>query len=359
MKRSFRYYVSLLLIAVIAFQCRKEGALYQPPPIVLPRDTTFTNPLLTSGPDPYVVKKDSFYYYTHTVGDLIQVWRTKTMSELKNAYTRVIWNKPATGPNSQNVWAPELYFFDGKWYAYYTAGSAVNDLSTQRMFVLENMSTDPMTGTWVEKGKLADPAADFFAIDATVLEYNSKRYLIWSGQVTATDPTQRIYIAQMLNPWSITGGRVQISAPQYSWESMLAPPAVNEGPEILQNSAGRVFLTFSASGCWSDDYCLGMLTLRAGGDPMVAADWTKTPTPVFTKNTANGVYGPGHNSFFKSANGTEDWIIYHANSAPGNGNGCGPSRTPRMQKFIWNSDGTPNFGTPVNPATIQRRPAGE
>ena len=40
------------------------------------------------------------------------------------------------------------------------------------------------------------------------------------------------------------------------------------------------------------------LTLKDGGDPLNAADWTKSANPVFTKNTPGGVYGPGHNGFF-------------------------------------------------------------
>jgi GH43 family beta-xylosidase len=355
MKKNIASCLPLFLILITFSNCKKGGKPFEPPPFIIPKDTTFTNPLLPSGPDPYVVKKDSFYYYMHTVGDRIQVWRTKAMSDLRNAYNQTIWTKPASGPNSQNVWAPELFFLDNKWYAYYTAGTTT-DLATQRMFVLENQSTDPMAGTWIEKGKIADPAADFFAIDATLLEYNNKRYLIYSGQISAADNTQRIYIAQILNPWTLSSARVQISAPQLPWETN---GPVNEGPEILKNAAGRVFLIYSGSGCWTDDYALGMLTLADGADPMVPASWTKSTTPVFAKNPAVNVYGPGHNGFFKSADGTEDWIIYHANSAPGNGNGCGNSRSPRMQKFTWNTDGTPNFGTPVSTTTILRKPKGE
>jgi GH43 family beta-xylosidase len=116
-------------------------------------------------------------------------------------------------------------------------------------------------------------------------------------------------------------------------------------------------LIYSASGCWTDDYALGMLTLKDGGDPLIAGDWTKSPTPVFSKNVSGSVYGPGHNSFFKSKDGTEDWILYHANSA--SGKGCTDARAPRMQKFTWNQDGTPNFGTPVNMFTNITKPAGE
>jgi GH43 family beta-xylosidase len=303
-----------------------------------------------------VVQKDSFYYYTHTSGDRIRVWRTTTMSNLKHATEQVIWGKPTSGPNSHNIWAPELHYLDGKWYAYYTAGSSP-DLATQRTFVLENTGDDPFKGTWAERGKLADPLADFFAIDATVLEHQNKKYLIWSGHASATDNTQRLYIAQLSNPYTLASARALISSPTYDWEKAGAPPAVNEGPEILKGPTGKVFLVYSASGCWTDDYKLGMMTLREGGDPMKVDDWIKNPEPVFEKKPEHSAFGPGHNGFFISPDGKEHWIIYHANPLPGQK--CEDRRSPRMQKFFWNPDGTPHFGEPVNINTKLSKPSGE
>jgi GH43 family beta-xylosidase len=321
-----------------------------------PAANTFTNPLLTSGPDPWVIRKDNSYYYTHTLGNRIGLWKTAKMSELKNATVQVIWTPPATGANSKNIWAPELHFLDGKWYIYYTAGSST-DLATQRTFVLENSNADPTTGAWTDRGQIGDPAANVFAIDGTVFTHNGSNYFLWSGQASATDNTQRIYIAKMSNPWTLETPRVLLASPQYPWEIMGAPPAVNEGPEILKNPSGRVFMVFSASGCWTDDYALGLMTLKDGGNPMLPADWTKSTSPVFSKKPSASVYGPGHNSFFKSPDGTEDWILYHANSSPGQG--CTDTRSPRMQKFTWNADGTPNFGEPVATGAAVQKPSGE
>ncbi len=73
--------------------------------------------------------------------------------------------------------------------------------------------------------------------------------------------------------------------------------------------------------------------------------WQKSLQPVFDSSIINGVYAPGHNSFFKSPDEKRDWILYHANFKPGNG--CGRFRSPRAQKFGWNKDGTPNFGEPL------------
>lgn len=87
-----------------------------------------------------------------------------------------------------------------------------------------------------------------------------------------------------------------------------------------------------------------MLTCN-GGDPLSSSSWVKSPNPVFQRSDANGVYGPGHNGFFKSPDGTEDWMVYHANSSAGGG--CDMNRTTRALKLTRNADGTPNFGTPV------------
>lgn len=147
-----------------------------------------------------------------------------------------------------------------------------------------------------------------------------------------------------------------LSTPTYDWET-IGDPDVNEGPEAIQNPSGKLFITFSASGCWTDDYSLGLLSLKEGGNPMNAADWTKSATPVFTKKPENGAYAPGHNGFFKSRDGKEDWIIYHANSMAGQG--CGDARNPRMQTFGWNADGTPAFDVPVKINKPLKKPSGE
>ena len=80
----------LLLLFVTAFGCKKGTSPIVIPPVIVP-DNTFSNPLLSSGPDPWVIKKDSVYYYMHTSGDRIQVWYTKSMSKLSSAPSKTIW----------------------------------------------------------------------------------------------------------------------------------------------------------------------------------------------------------------------------------------------------------------------------
>lgn len=308
-----------------------------------------TNPLLPSGADPFSIYKDGFYYYTHTTGKNITIWKTRSMAELANAEKKTVF-EPAPGkPYSRELWAPEIHFIRGKWYVYFAADSLNNN--GHRLWVLENASADPMQGEWTLKGKLTTPD-DKWSIDASVFEQNGQLYCIWSGWEGDVNGQQDIYIAKMSNPWTITGRRVRLSAPELDWEvhgdlnTASDPPhvSVNEGPEILQHG-NRIFLVYSASGCWTEYYALGMLSARAGADLMDPRSWTKNPQPVFRQSTANKVYAPGHNSFFKSPDGKQDWILYHANSAPGQG--CGKFRSPRAQPFTWDTSGAPVFGEPV------------
>jgi GH43 family beta-xylosidase len=119
---------------------------------------------------------------------------------------------------------------------------------------------------------------------------------------------------------------------------------VNEGPQILKHKK-KFYLIYSASGCWTENYSLGMLTFTGKKNLLDSSLWFKSPQPVFDQSPENGVYAPGHNSFFKSPDGKEDWILYHANSAPAQG--CGKFRSPRAQRFTWNTKGIPYFGEPV------------
>ena len=88
---------------------------------------------------------------------------------------------------------------------------------------------------------------------------------------------------------------------------------------------------------------------------MQASSWTKLPQPFFT--TANGLYGPGHNGFFKSPDGTQDWNVFHANRAADGG--CDGGRQTFVQPVTWNADDTPNLGKPLAAGTQIAAPSGE
>ena len=316
-------------------------------PDTSPVDSTFRNPLLSSGADPWVIYKNGYYYFNETSGsNFITLRKTKYMSELENSTSVNIWS--SSGFNY--VWAPELHYINNTWYMYFSAVATDDD--THHTYVLQNKSNDPTSSNWTLIGQVTDPSGKR-AIDASVFEYKGVYYMVWSGEDAEDNKMEDICIAKLSDPWTLDGERVVISKPTYDWEKI--GNATNEGPEAIINPNGDLFLTYSASDCCSDyyAYCLGLLSLKTGGNPLNAEDWSKSDTAVFSTDASKGAYAPGHNGFFMSPDSTENWIIYHANSEMG-----GP-RNPRIQKFNWNDDGTPNFGKPMKIHTSIVKPSGE
>ena len=334
--------IAVLVILLTVFMsgfCQKQAGEANP----------FTNPVFAAGADPWITQKDGFYYYTNTSGTRLVLRKAKNLSDLKTSEQKTIWTPPAGTSYSKEIWAPELHFIQGKWYMYFAADDGSN--KNHRMYVVENSSPEPMEGTWEFKGKISDPS-DKWAIDGSVFEYLGGLYMIWSGWEGDVNGQQNIYIAKMKNPWTIDGNRVKISSPEYNWETVgdlnnpndVSHVNVNEGPVALIHN-GKLFIVYYASGCWTDVYCLGMLTFTGKDNVLDPGAWNKNPLPVFKQKPESGVYAPGHNSFFTSPDGKENWILYHANSA--SGQGCGKYRSPRAQLFKWKADGRPDFGEPL------------
>lgn len=308
----------------------------------------FYNVLIADGADPWVIREGDRYYLTYTTGGSVELTRSASLSGLGAGERKVVWRPPATGPASRNIWAPELHRLRGRWYVYFAADDGKNE--HHRMFALENPSADPFTGTFTFKGKVEPPGDDHWAIDGTAFEAGGRLYFLWSGWPGDRDVEQVLYIAPMSDPLTISGPRVLISRPEWGWETN-SHPNVNEGPEVIVRD-GTVHVLYSASGAWTNHYCLGRLDARADDDLLDPCSWRKLPEPVF--RGGDGVLAPGHAGFVRSPDGNEDWVIYHAAKFAG----AGFSRGVRLQPFAW-KDGAPVFGPPVPPDRPISLPGGD
>ncbi|GAB2953686.1 glycoside hydrolase family 43 protein [Hymenobacter coalescens] len=302
----------------------------------LPPSGDQTHVLVADGEDPWVVAHAGHLYYctVDRAKRRILVARFTQWAEMATAELVPVWPAPGGDtPEFVEIWAPELQFVDGSWYIYFALYNAEN--GAERMYALQARSPDPQ-GPYAFRGKLDIPT-DRWAIDGTVLRLPDEQwYFLWSGWEGFTNVSQNLYIARMSNPWTIASDRVCLSRPEYAWEKQ-GYPHVNEGPQVLQR-AGRTFVIYSASGSWTDDYCLGQLTYL-GGDALDPAAWRKEPRPVFAKTDA--IFGPGHASFVEVEG--QDYIVYHAARR----SGAGWARQIRYKSFSWRADGTPDFGSPV------------
>lgn len=311
----------------------------------------YKNPIVIQRADPLIYKHtDGYYYFTASVPeyDRIEIRRSKTLQGLGDAETFVAWTKHESGEMSHLIWAPEIHFIQGKWYIYFAAaanGEVTGITFNHRMYVIENASEDPLTDNWVEKGQVKT-GWETFALDATTFEHKGKLYYVWAQEDLAVEleSHSNLYIAEMENPWTLKTKPVLLTKPELGWE--IVRFWVNEGPAVLKKN-GKIFLTYSASAT-DENYCLGMLTADENSDLLDPASWVKSQKPVFGTSWENGQYGPGHNSFTVSEDGTEDILVYHArNYTEIVGDPLyDPNRHTRVEVIKWNEDGTPNFGIP-------------
>jgi len=120
-------------------------------------------------------------------------------------------------------------------------------------------------------------------------------------------------------------------------------------------------IVFSASHFNSDGYCLGMIRIKKGEDPMTASNWKKIDRPLFTGSPDRGIWSPGHNSFFMSPDGSERWLAYHAYTVPwSQTEGFGNARRQTFAlPFTLDKDEIPIFGIPASVGSYHRAPSGE
>ena len=306
------------------------------------------NPFIEQRADPFILRHQGGYYFIASVPeyDRLEIRRAATLEGLRDAPGVVVWRKPDSGPMSHLIWAPELHVIDGKWVIYFAAAhtQAFDALGMfqHRMFVLECADSDPQQGKWVERGQLKTQF-DSFALDATTFAHQGKQWYLWAQKDPAIPGNTNLYLAELENAWTIKGQPVMLSKPELEWECRGF--LVNEGPAVIRHG-DKLFVTYSASAT-DENYCIGLLWIDMQADPLEAANWHKSPQPVFTTSRENRQFGPGHNSFTQTPEG-EDVLVYHArNYTEIEGDPLyDPNRHTRLKLIGWQENGMPDFGIP-------------
>lgn len=296
----------------------------------------FNNPLY-QGQDPFVAYKDGFYYFVSSSNldsnNKVYVSKSRTLTDQGEKV--MVFDSQGT---QTRIFAPELFFFDGKWYIYYCAD--LQSFGYQHMAtVLESVTDDPQ-GAYIDKGAIytGENGVTKQANDFTVFEHGGQLYAVW-GTLGAGEPVGPA-IAPMDNPYTITADR------------SFLPGGGGEGPRVLQKD-GRIFITVSEGDYQSNGYRLSYF-MNTDGDVLNPNSWSRK-NDVFV--ATGDVSGPARAGFVKSADGKEDWMIYHSRVYKDTSRNWW--RQVNIKEFGWNEDGTPDFGQPVSPYEWQELPSGD
>lgn len=269
--------------------------------------------LIAQRADPQIYKhSDGTYYFTgsHPEYDRIVLRSSKTLEGLRTADEITVWTKHPSGEMSQYIWAPEIHYIDGEFIIYFAAKASDqldHTVEAHQIYILKLEGRDPMSDTWVEEGKM-ETGWKSFSLDATTFCYKGNNYFVWAQMQDPQKSNSNIYIAKMKSYKELALPATCLTVPEFDWECVTYK--VNEGPAVAF-VGDEIHLTYSASAT-DHNYCVGLLTMRNGNDPLKRMSWKKSRLPIFVSDEQRKIYGPGHNSFTYSENGKELLMVFHA-----------------------------------------------
>ena len=318
----------------------------------------FLNPLSQLNfSDPFITydKGTGYYYFIASCQcNQLTLYRSKKVGKiLSEGECKVVYECGFNGVYGP-MWAPEMYKVGNKWYIYTSCREKWHDnMFAERKIplILQSKTEDPFDG--FEFGSKPDPS--IFAIDPSCAIINGTQYVCYSR--VDFDGSQVLEIREMSDPLTYTNNLALISRATLDWElaeGYRGRHAINEGAFFVQKN-NRLFIIYSANGCWSDDYCLGVLE-HTGGEICNANNWKKHEKPLFVKG--NGIFGVGHASFFSSPDDSELWCAYHCLLR------SNPSREEMdrhtcIQKISFDETGYPVMGAPIGINKEVEDPSGE
>jgi len=279
---------------------------------------TYQNPVYPETmADPFILKHDGVYYAYGTApggadGRQIPVLRSRDL---------VAWQPlgHALLPNGAvHYWAPEVARHEGRFYMYYSSGSAPEGVDQQLRVAL----SDHPAGPFIDSGKILVPDQPF-SIDAHPFRApDGHWYLFYCVDFLDTEGENRagtgIVVDRLLDMTTPAGTPRAVVRPHHDWQVFRKGRTMYgqvfdwhtvEGAS-LQVHDGK-FYCFYSGGAWERDnygvsYVVADHPLGPYRRPQGASE------ALLMKSRAGAVIGPGHNSFTASPDGSQTWIVYHA-----------------------------------------------
>ena len=292
------------------------------------RQKPYSFPLAVGFADPVIFFWDNKYYYiaTNDNTDDVGFWvREAAQVEdlfLPDAAQHLILDKDEEKKRLQTFWAPEFHVIGNRVYLLFAVSGDTINPQCHMMRLKENGSVTSADG-WEEPVRVKKMDGTFLAVngitlDMTHFENGGRSYLIWSYRencMAEGDTGSMLYIAETNpdRPWMLKSDPVLLSRPLYGWENV-AGTINNEGPYPLITQE-YIYIAFSGGAACDWTYTVGLLRAGRDADLLDPESWEKSKFPALATPDLDGVYGAGHNSFFKDRDG-DTYIAYHGEITP-------------------------------------------
>lgn len=307
--------------------------------------TPFVNPVIgdpqrpeRSIADPHVLKWNG-EYYLYCTGNPITAYHSTDLVNWEFIGPVLSASEKPEAWNQADVWAPEVFYRNGKFYMYYTASKQSDDWRVGEMTRRIGVAvSDSPRGPFVDSGQPVTPG---WGIDATVFQDpdTSEEYLFYSYLYEPRLPGAGI-VVDRLTAWnSVAGNPSHVTRGSEAWEDKDGDPAngslryTNEAPTIVKRH-GRYYMMYSG-GSWDlPTYALAYATAdRVIEGKLDGPGWRKVVPPIL--RSTRFVEAPGHNSLVKAPNNLDDITLYHARVVPFRGPG---DRLAFLDRLYWNYD---------------------
>ena len=276
-------------------------------------DDQYLNPVYTrSFPDPFILKyRGEYFGYSTGIasdGNVFQMICSTDLvewHELGGAMLRLETDEPF-------YWAPEVTYYNGKFYLYYSVGN-------ETLMHLRVAVSDLPEGPFVDSGTRL--TTEEFAIDAHVFRDDDGRWFMFYATdfLTHSHIGTGTVVDRMIDPFTLAGDPRPVTRAKHDWQ--VYDPQRHEkggvrwhtveGPTVLKRK-GRYFEMFSGGNWQNVSYGVSY----AVTDDIDADDeWHQhsdgiTTLPVL-RTIPDLVIGPGHNSVIRGPNNRELYCVYH------------------------------------------------
>lgn len=276
-------------------------------------EPTYLNPVYRRAcPDPFVLKFRG-EYWCYCTG----LWTDGNCFGVLASADLIHWQDmggamPPLPGESQFYWAPEVTYFNGHFYLYYSTGN-------EETMQIRVAVADYPSGPFIDSGKRL--TQEPFAIDAHLFEDDDgSRYLFY-----ATNFLQHAFIGtgtmrdRFLDPFTLEGQPRPVTRARYDWQ--VYDPHRHEkgdvrwhtveGPFVLKHK-GACYQMFSGGNWKNSSYGVSY----AVGSPAQEAEWEQAADgvsilPILRSLPEQGVIGPGHNSVVRGPDNRQLFCIYH------------------------------------------------
>ncbi len=303
--------------------------------------------------DPVMIQENGTYYLFCT-GRGISVWSSPDMIDWKRE-NRVFaevpgWTVDAVKDFRGHFWAPDISFYNGKYYLYYSVSSFGKNTSCIGLATNKTLDYNDPEFNWVDHGKVIQSipgVTNWNAIDPNlIVAENGTPYLtfgsFWDGLKLVKLSTDATMVEDNLNEIPTIASRKKTSTDTN-------PPAVDNNPKDAGGNAieapfvfkkGKYYYLFA-----SIDYCCKGVNSTY---KMIVGRSETIPGPYIDKegkNMATGGgsivlqgdedwYGVGHNSTY-TFNG-KDYLVFHGYDASDEGK-------PKLiiKEMQWDAQGWP------------------